>query len=172
MRWFWIDRFTEFVAGQRAVALKHIALAEPHLHGYLPGYPMMPPSLILEGMAQTGGLLLGERTQFRVRLVLAKVSKVTFFDIAVPGDTLRYTADLTRVVDAGAQIDVSCHVDDRWIAQAELFLAALPEHFGGEELFDPSQFARLLRILRIDQVAQNPDGSPLDLSVFHADYQP
>jgi 3-hydroxyacyl-[acyl-carrier-protein] dehydratase len=172
MRWFWIDRFTEFVAGQRAVALKHIALAEPHLHGYLPGFPMMPPSLILEGMAQTGGLLLGERTQFRLRLVLAKVSKVTFFHIAVPGDTLRYTAQLARVVDAGAQIEVTCHVEDQLIAEGDLFLAALPDHLGGDELFNPIEFARLLRILRIDQVARQPDGTPLDLPVFHADFQP
>lgn len=169
MRWFWIDRFTEFVAGKHAVAIKHVALAEPHLHGYLPGYPMMPPSLILEGMAQTGGLLLGERTAFRLRLVLAKVTQVTYHGIAVPGDTLRYTARLDRVVDAGAQIHVQCDVEDRMLAEADLFLAAVPEDLGGEELFNPSEFARLLRILQIDKVARNPDGSPLELAVFYAD---
>ncbi len=169
MRWFWIDRFIEFIAGERAVAIKHIALAEPHLHGYLPGYPIMPPSLILEGMAQTGGLLLGERTQFRMRLVLAKVARVRYHDLCRPGDTLRYTAVLERVVAEGAQIDVKCHCEGQLRAEANLFLAALPEHFGGDDLFNPSDFARLLRILRIDEVARNPDGSPLHMAVLTAD---
>ena len=55
MRWFWIDRFTEFESGQRAVAIKNVALSEEQLDDHLPGFPVMPNSLIIEGMAQTGG---------------------------------------------------------------------------------------------------------------------
>ena len=59
MRWFWIDRFIEFEAA-RAKAIKNISLGEEHLHDHFPGYPVMPNTLIVEGMAQTGGLLVCE----------------------------------------------------------------------------------------------------------------
>ena len=60
MRWIWIDRFVEFESGKRAVAIKNVTLAEDHLHDHFPGWPTMPNSLITEGLAQTGGLLVGE----------------------------------------------------------------------------------------------------------------
>ena len=75
MRWYWIDRFTEFESGRRAKAVKNITLAEDHLHDHFPGYPIMPNSLVIEGMAQTGGLLVCESTGFREKVVLAKLSK-------------------------------------------------------------------------------------------------
>ena len=54
MRWFWIDRFTEFESGSSATAIKNVSLAEEHLHDHFPGVPLMPNSLIIEGIAQTG----------------------------------------------------------------------------------------------------------------------
>jgi 3-hydroxyacyl-[acyl-carrier-protein] dehydratase len=57
MRWFWIDRFTEFVRHTRATAIKAVTLAEGHLHDHFPGAPIVPATLILEGMAQTAGAL-------------------------------------------------------------------------------------------------------------------
>ena len=60
MRWIWIDRFVEFVDGSHAKAIKNVSLSEDHLHDHFPGFPVMPQSLMLEGMAQTGGILLGK----------------------------------------------------------------------------------------------------------------
>ncbi len=102
MRWYWIDCFTEFVSGQHAVAIKNVSLGEDHLHGYFPSYPVMPNSLIVEGIAQTGGTLVAEATDFRSRLVLAKLSKVQFHFLARPGDTLRYTARIEQQNQDGA----------------------------------------------------------------------
>ena len=73
MRWFWIDRFIEFESGQRATAVKNVTLAEEHLHDHFPGFPVMPGSLMIEGMAQTGGILLGETHQFEHIVILAKI---------------------------------------------------------------------------------------------------
>ena len=64
MRWYWIDRFVEFESGRYAKAIKNISLAEDHLHDHFPYYPMIPNSLVIEGMAQTGGLLVCEHNQF------------------------------------------------------------------------------------------------------------
>ena len=65
MRWIWIDKFLEFRSGQFARAIKNLTLAEEHLHDHFPGYPVMPASLIIEGLAQTGGILVGEAGGFR-----------------------------------------------------------------------------------------------------------
>src|SRR5438477_2879362 len=94
MRWFWIDRFVEFESGVRAKTIKNVTLAEDHLHDHFPGFPVMPGSLIMEGMAQTGGLLLGEASQFRHVVILANIPKLTFHSWATPGHTLVYSAKL------------------------------------------------------------------------------
>jgi 3-hydroxymyristoyl/3-hydroxydecanoyl-(acyl carrier protein) dehydratase len=65
MRWMWIDQILELEPGRRLVAIKNVTLAEEHLHdhfpaaGNLPPLPVMPASLIIEGMAQTAGILVG-----------------------------------------------------------------------------------------------------------------
>ena len=165
MRWFWIDRFTQFVSGQRAVSIKNVSLAEEHLHGYLPGYPFHPASLVLEGLAQTGGLLLAELTQFKQRLVLAKVSRLITHFVPRPGDTLRYTAELDSVGREGARIKSTSHVDEQLQAEAELFIAVLPSdsESNPDKLYEPREFAQLLRILRVYEVGVGQDGQPLQM---------
>ena len=61
MRWMWIDRFVEFVRGQRSVAIKNVSLTEEPLSDYLPGFPVLPCSLIVEGLAWTGGILANDQ---------------------------------------------------------------------------------------------------------------
>ncbi len=60
MRWIWIDKFVEFTPKQSAAAVKNVTLAEEHLHDLYPAFPIVPHSLIVEGMAQTAGILVGE----------------------------------------------------------------------------------------------------------------
>ena len=125
MRWFWIDRFTELVSGQSATAIKNVAMAEEHLHDHFPGIPTMPNALILEGMAQTSGMLVSEYNGFRERVILAKVSKVTFHGRAVPGDTLTYRAKLEAIEPDGAQASTTSHIGDRLQAEADARIAGL-----------------------------------------------
>src|SRR5476649_1351297 len=110
MRWFWIDRFTEFVSGEHATAIKNVSLAEEHLHDHFPGAPLMPNSLVIEGLAQTGGLLAGEHSHFENRVVLAKVAKAKFHFSAVPGDTLTYRIALDDIHKDGAIVSGTSHV--------------------------------------------------------------
>ncbi len=67
MRWVWIDRFEEFHSGQSAVAIKMVSRAEDHLYEQTPLYPVMPHSLILEGLAQTGESCWEKRMTSRKR---------------------------------------------------------------------------------------------------------
>jgi len=97
MRWIWIDRFVRFEPGKTAQAVKNVSLAEEYLHDHFPGHPVMPAVLIIEGMAQTAGLLICEASGFKEKVILAKITKAVFEDLAVPGDRLLYTAKIEQI---------------------------------------------------------------------------
>ncbi len=102
MRWIWIDTFVEFESGRRAVAVKNVTLAEEHLHDHVPGFPVMPATLIIEGMAQTAGILVGEARAFAENVILAKIRRAEFSGLAVPGDQLRYEATIESIDERAA----------------------------------------------------------------------
>jgi len=102
MRWIWIDSFVEFTSGERASALKNVTRSEDHLHDHFPGFPVMPASLVIEGMAQTAGILVGEARGFRENVILAKIRRASFDDFAVPGDQLRYDAVIESIDEQAA----------------------------------------------------------------------
>lgn len=102
MRWIWIDTFVDFVPGQRASAVKNVTLAEDYMRDHFPGYPVMPATLIIEGMAQTAGILVGHAKGFAENVILAKIRQAEFTDYARPGDQLRYNATLEMIDERGA----------------------------------------------------------------------
>ncbi|MEY3024919.1 MAG: 3-hydroxyacyl-[acyl-carrier-protein] dehydratase FabZ [Planctomycetota bacterium] len=91
MRWMWIDKVVEYEPGTRLVAVKNCSLAEEHLHDHFaadehgPSDPVMPASLLLEGMAQTAGILVGSLSRFREKVVLAKIVSASIDDEVRPG---------------------------------------------------------------------------------------
>ncbi|GAB6164691.1 3-hydroxyacyl-ACP dehydratase FabZ family protein [Thermostilla marina] len=160
MRWYWIDRFLEFESGVRAKAVKNISLAEDHLHDHFPSYPLMPAALIIEGVAQTGGLLVCEYHAFRQKVVLAKVPRAKFYFEARPGDTLTYTVQIESLHDDGAIVSATSHRGEELQAELELVFACLNGE-ADRELFDPGDLTHMMRILRAYDVGHKPDGSPL-----------
>lgn len=108
MRWMWIDQIVEFVPARRMVAIKNVSLAEEYLHDHFgvmagePAAPIMPASLMIEGMAQTAGILVGSVNDFREKVILAKIVTARFDSDVFPGQTTRYEADLERMEAAGA----------------------------------------------------------------------
>jgi len=131
MRWFWIDRFLEFESGKSAKAIKNVTLAEEHLHDHFPGFPVMPGSLMLEGMAQTGGILLGETHAFKHVVVLAKVPKVKFHHWVRPGDTIVYSAKLVNAGNDGGMVELEAHVGEKLVAECEIVFAHLDTSTAG-----------------------------------------
>ena len=97
-------------AAGTATAIKNVSLAEEHLHDHFPGAPVMPNSLIIEGLAQTGGLLVAEHGGFEERVVLAKMAKARFHFPAVPGDTLTYRVTIEDIHKDGAIVSGTSHV--------------------------------------------------------------
>jgi 3-hydroxyacyl-[acyl-carrier-protein] dehydratase len=160
MRWYWIDRFLEFESGRYAKAIKCISLAEEHLHDHFASYPMMPNSLVIEGMAQTGGLLVCEHNQFAEKVILAKVPKAVFHLEALPGDTLVYTATIEYVKEEGAMVTCTSHRGEDLHAEAEIVFAHLNDP-RVNSLFDPETFLKMMRLLRAFDVGHAADGSRL-----------
>src|SRR5262249_26462891 len=104
MRWIWIDRFLEFRSSKSARAVKNLSLAEDHLHDHCPGYPIQPATLMLEGLAQTGGILVGEANDFKEKVVLAKINWARFQREVMAGEQLIYDVELLNLRPEGASI--------------------------------------------------------------------
>src|SRR5260370_15461366 len=104
MRWIWIDTFLEFHSGKSARAVKNLSLAEDYFAEHFPGYPVMPAPLILEGLAQTGGILVGESNDFREKVVLAKVPRALFHREMLAGEQLIYEVEILHMREEGASV--------------------------------------------------------------------
>ena len=153
MRWIWIDKFVEFQSGRRAVALKNVTLAEEHLHDHFPGFPVMPESLMIEAMAQTSGILVGEAKKFQEKVILAKIKKAVFFDYVRPGDTIKLDAKIESIIQEAASTSGKITCEDKLIAEIDLMFSHIDQNLAGKEfpeenfVFDTgtSVFESLLR---------------------------
>ncbi len=159
MRWYWIDRFIEFESGKRARAVKNVSLAEEHLHDHFPGFPVMPGSLMIEGMAQTGGILLGEHYKFEYNVILAKVPKVTFHSWACPGDQLIYTAVLQDARVEGGSVKVTAEVGERLVADAEIMFVHLNSDDPQLSRIDQKNFVFRMNLMDILTVGKAGTGN-------------
>ncbi len=163
MRWWWIDKFVEFQSGEYAKTVKNVALSEEQLKDYFPGYPVMPHSLIIEGLAQTGGLLIGQLSDFERPVVLAKVSSAKFYFAPTPGDQLVYTARLERIQPDGALVRGTSHVGEKLQADIDLYFAYFDNRDVQRGQFIPGDFMRMLRIFKLFDVGVDADGQPLKI---------
>jgi 3-hydroxyacyl-[acyl-carrier-protein] dehydratase len=164
MRWIWIDKFVAFETGRRAVAVKNVTLAEEHLHDHVPGYPVHPPTLMIEGMAQTGGVLVGEAFNFQEKVVLAKVTKAIFHCHVVPGDQIRLEAVVDgEVRPEGASITGRITRGNDLVAEIEMMFAHLdqsrtPIEVGDENFVFNEDFIRMLHMRQLRQLKPSDNG--------------
>lgn len=93
-----VDRIIDYIPGKQAVGLKNVSINEPHFQGHFPERPIMPGVLIIEAMAQVGGIVLKQLPNCSGGLfVFAGMDKVRFRRPVVPGDQLIMTVELLRV---------------------------------------------------------------------------
>lgn len=164
MRWIWIDKFLEFESGRRAVALKNVTLAEEHLHDHFPGFPIMPECLMIEAMAQTAGILVGQANDFREKVVLAKISKATFHDFVRPGDTLRIEAEMSSLAPEAASTSGRIRRDDQLIAEIDLMFSHVDQNLAGKKFPEENfvftgLFTSLLRDVVLDTASTPAESS-------------
>ncbi len=129
MRYFMLDRVTEFTKGVSASGIKNVTLTEDILHDHFPDYPVFPGAMLIEAMAQLGGFLLEmsvNTEDFVRRALLAQVDRAKFHTLAEPGDQLQLTAEMNDQIDDAAKIDVSVECDGSKIASAKLTFVLKP----------------------------------------------
>ncbi|CAG0974898.1 3-hydroxyacyl-[acyl-carrier-protein] dehydratase [Phycisphaerales bacterium] len=175
MRWLWIDRIVELVPRTRIVTIKNVSLAEEHLHdhfaasGGLPPIPLMPACLIVEGMAQSAGILVGHSEGFREKVALAKVSRAELEADVTPGLTIRYTASIQQMDRVGASTTGTVEVIDpnrpgsaRQIGAIDLMFSHLDNNMAGME-FPEHNFVfgeSFKMVLRMSGIAADPAPGP------------
>src|SRR2546423_2953331 len=153
MRWIWIDKFVEFTPRASATAVNNVALAEEHLRALYPAFPIVPHSLIVEGMAQTAGILVGEARNFAEKVILAKVGRATFHRLVRPGDTIAFHATIDQLSEQGASISGRVTVGGDLVAEIELMFSHIDQNLAGlrlpqHNLVFTEQFTELLKTYR------------------------
>jgi 3-hydroxyacyl-[acyl-carrier-protein] dehydratase len=162
MHWFWIDKITVFESQRRAESVKTVTLAEDHLHDHFPHHPIMPGSLIIEGIAQTAGLLLHEAKGYKEKVVLAKIPKFVFHQVDVrAGDVLHYKVQLETFREDGGVVSVWAYRNGDLLAEGELMFAHLGNNFADQSLFEDGDMVQMMRVFRVYEVGVAVDGSKL-----------
>jgi beta-hydroxyacyl-ACP dehydratase FabZ len=119
-----IDRILEFEADRRIVGLKNVTINEPFFQGHFPGHPIMPGVLLLEAMAQTGGVMAlmslpAEEVKKKV-LYFMSLDKAKFRKPVTPGDQVRFELTLLRKRGTIMSFRAVATVDAAVVAEAEM----------------------------------------------------
>jgi 3-hydroxyacyl-[acyl-carrier-protein] dehydratase len=120
-----VDRIIEYVPGKRAVGIKNVTFNEPHFQGHFPGRPLMPGVMIVEAMAQVGGIVLTQMPNMEGGLfVFAGIDKVRFRRPVVPGDQLVMTTELLSIKRRRfGKMQARAVVEGQRVAEGELMFS-------------------------------------------------
>ena len=123
-----IDRILDIEKGKRAVALKNVSKDEPYFLGHFPKEPIVPGVLILEAMAQTGGLAFESslKREKRGLPVLASIEEFRLKRRVIPGDQLIIEAEVLRIFSNLAKVKVLAKVKEETVAEGTFVLARNP----------------------------------------------
>jgi UDP-3-O-[3-hydroxymyristoyl] N-acetylglucosamine deacetylase/3-hydroxyacyl-[acyl-carrier-protein] dehydratase len=119
-----VDRILEVEPGKRIVGIKNVTFNEPFFQGHFPGHPIMPGVLIIEAMAQVGGMLMmsmaGEEEVKRKVMYFMSLDNVKFRRPVVPGDQIRFELDMLKFSGKTCRMKGVGYVDGKVVAEAEM----------------------------------------------------
>jgi 3-hydroxyacyl-[acyl-carrier-protein] dehydratase len=115
-----VDRVLDLEPGVRAVGIKNVTMSEAHFQGHFPRQPIMPGVLIVEAIAQLGGIVLLSQEEHKGMIPLfAGVDKLRFRRQVVPGDQLRLEVELTKARGKMGKGVGKAYVEDEVAAEGE-----------------------------------------------------
>ncbi|SFV60708.1 3-hydroxyacyl-[acyl-carrier-protein] dehydratase, FabZ form [hydrothermal vent metagenome] len=122
-----VDRITDLKQGEYIEGFKNVSISEPVFQGHFPDHPIYPGVMIIEGMAQAGGVLafksMDDTSQEEIEnkvVYFMSIDKAKFRAPVTPGDQLVYKINVIKNKGAVWQLDAKAYVDDKIVAQAEL----------------------------------------------------
>jgi len=123
-----IDRITEFEPRKRCVAIKNVTINEPYFQGHFPGHPIMPGVLVIEAMAQAGGIIMMHEMPDRhdKLVVFTGIERAKFRQPVTPGDQLRLEIDVLAFRTRAGRIEGKAYVDGKLACEATLTCQVVP----------------------------------------------
>ena len=123
-----IDRVVEFEPTKRLVAIKNVTINEPFFQGHFPGYPIMPGVLVVEAMAQAGGMIMMAELPDRDRklVVFTGIERAKFRRPVTPGDQLRIEVEVLSMRTRAGRIQGRAMVDGKLACEATLTCQVVP----------------------------------------------
>jgi 3-hydroxyacyl-[acyl-carrier-protein] dehydratase len=123
-----IDRIVEFERTKRLVAIKNVTINEPFFQGHFPGYPIMPGVLVIEAMAQAGGIIIMYELPDRHKklVVFTSIERAKFRRPVTPGDQLRIEIKVLSFRPRAGRIQGKAYVDGKLACEATLTCAVVP----------------------------------------------
>ena len=119
-----VDRITDLVPFKSATGIKCVTMNEPFFLGHFPGHPIMPGVLLLEGMAQVGGVAMLYPAEHRGKIALfGGMENVKFKRPVVPGDVVVTKAELVRMRGVFGVLHADAYVEDELVAAADFKFA-------------------------------------------------
>lgn len=122
-----VDRIIDYTPGKQAVGIKNVTVNEPFFPGHIPGRPIMPGVLIVESMAQVGGVILTQLPGMRGKFfAFAGIDGVRFRRPVIPGDRLVMTLDLISFkLNRIAKMQGQARVDDQLVCEAQMLFSLI-----------------------------------------------
>lgn len=154
MRHYLVDRIVELVPNVRAVGVKAISLSDDVFNDHFPGNPVYPGVFLLEGLAQTGGVLLTRSEEERRVAVMVSIERARFRGFARPGDSVRLEVEL----------------ESRDADLARLLGTATVGEGGGRQVAAARFTFKLVEIGRLIPPAYQPFWRQT-LSIWHGEYE-
>ncbi|ABL64598.1 bifunctional UDP-3-O-[3-hydroxymyristoyl] N-acetylglucosamine deacetylase/3-hydroxyacyl-ACP dehydratase [Chlorobium phaeobacteroides] len=124
-----IDKIVEFKLDEKIVSIKNVTMNEPFFQGHFPGNPVMPGVLIIEAMAQTGGIMMlnGTENIQEMLVYFMGIDKARFRKPVLPGDTLVIEAVMTNKRRSVCQFDAKAYVRGELVCEASLMATVMPK---------------------------------------------
>lgn len=132
-----VDRILELEPGKRAVGLKNVTINEEFFNGHFPGKAIMPGVLVVEAMAQVGGVLMLSLPEHSNKLAyIGGVDKARFRKPVVPGDTLITEVDVLRFRGTTGKVRAVGRVNGQVVAEAEVLFVLVERNRNGNHIPD------------------------------------